>query len=85
MSKTLKEVTVIVGQYTNAAGETKNRYQRIGSIIETRNGEMLKLDQIPLREGGWDGWARLYEPKPKTEITKHPAPEYAPHDDDVPF
>ena len=64
MSKTKMEVTCIVGSYTNAEGQQKNRYQRIGSIIETRNGEMLKLDVIPLKENGWDGWAYLNDPKP---------------------
>jgi len=43
----------------------KSRYQRIGSIINTKNGEMLKLDVIPLPEGGWNGWAYLNEPQPK--------------------
>jgi len=65
MSKIIKELTCIVGTYTNAKGESKNRYQKIGSIIETRNGEMLKLDVIPLKDGGWDGWAFINEPKPK--------------------
>jgi len=65
MSKIVKELTCIVGNYTNAKGESKNRYQKIGSIIETRNGEMLKLDVIPLKDGGWDGWAFINEPKPK--------------------
>jgi hypothetical protein len=65
MSKIVKELTCIVGTYTNAKGESKNRYQKIGSIIETRNGEMLKLDVIPLKDGGWDGWAFINEPKPK--------------------
>ena len=64
MSKVKKEITAIVGQYTNAQGQQKNRYQRIGSIIDTRNGEMLKLDVIPLKENGWDGWAYLNDPKP---------------------
>ena len=67
MSKVVKEISCVVGQYTNAAGQQKNRYQRIGSIINTRNGEMLKLDVIPLREGGWDGWAYLNDPKPRDE------------------
>jgi len=67
VAKTLKEVVAIVGTYQNAAGETKKRYQRIGSIIETKSGEMLKLDVIPLKEGGWDGWAYLNDPKPKDE------------------
>ena len=65
MSKLKKEISCIVGQYTNAQGVSKNRYQRIGSIIETKNGDMLKLDVIPLRDGGWDGWAYLNDLKPK--------------------
>ena len=64
MSKTKMEVTCIVGSYTNAEGQQKNRYQRIGSIIQTQKGEMLKLDVIPLKENGWDGWAYLNDPKP---------------------
>jgi hypothetical protein len=67
MAKIKKEVSCIIGQYTNAQGQNKNRYQRIGSIIETKNGEMLKLDVVPLKEGGWDGWAYLNDPKPKDE------------------
>lgn len=67
MAKTLKAVVAVVGTYQNAAGETKNSYQRIGSIIETKSGEMLKLDVIPLKEGGWDGWGYLNDPKPKDE------------------
>ncbi|NDD52680.1 hypothetical protein EBZ39_02165 [bacterium] len=65
MSKLKKEISTIVGNYTNAQGQQKNRYQRIGSIIETKSGDMLKLDVIPLRDGGWDGWAYLNDPKPK--------------------
>ena len=34
MSKLLKEFTCIVGEYTNAAGERKKRYQRLGSMID---------------------------------------------------
>jgi len=67
MAAILKEISVITGQFTNGQGQTKNRYQRIGSIIDTKNGEMLKLDTIPLKEGGWDGWAFLNPPRPKEE------------------
>jgi hypothetical protein len=52
MSKIIKEISCIVGEYTNSQGEKKKRYQRIGSVIETKNGPMLKMDVIPLREGG---------------------------------
>ena len=67
MSKIKKEISCVVGTYTNASGVEKKRYQRIGSIIETRNGEMLKLDVIPLVQGGWDGWAYANDPRPKEE------------------
>jgi hypothetical protein len=63
MSKVLKEITIIAGQYKNKEGAQKNRYQRIGSIIETKNGDMLKLDQMPLIDGGWNGWAYINEPR----------------------
>ena len=65
MSKLKKEITTIVGQYTDAQGVVKYRYQRIGSIIDTKHGDMLKLDVIPLKDGGWDGWGYLNDPKPK--------------------
>lgn len=56
------EVTVKAGTYLKD-GQEKIRYQRIGSVIETKKGQMLKLDQMPLVEGGWSGWAYLFEPK----------------------
>lgn len=65
MAKILKEISCVVGKYTNAEGQSKNRYQRIGSIIDTKNGEMLKIDNLPLKEGGWDGWAYINDPRPK--------------------
>ena len=76
-----KEISCVVGTYTNAQGQQKNRYQRIGSIIQTQRGEMLKLDVIPLKEGGWDGWAYLNEPKPKEQYQGLPKDI----DDDLPF
>lgn len=75
----IKEISCVVGTYTNAQGQQKNRYQRIGSIIQTQKGEMLKLDVIPLKEGGWDGWAYLNDPKFKEQY------QGLPKDEDVPF
>jgi hypothetical protein len=77
----IKEISCIVGQYTNGQGEKKNRYQRIGSIIQGQRGDMLKLDVIPLKEGGWDGWAYLNDPKPKEQYQGLPKDE----DSDIPF
>ena len=67
MAKLINEITVITGTYNNAQGQQKNRYQRIGSIIDTKNGPMLKIDVIPLKEGGWDGWAYINEPRERDE------------------
>jgi hypothetical protein len=68
MSKILKEISVIQGTYVNKDGQQKNRYQTIGSIIDTKNGDMLKLDVMPLVKGGWDGWAYLNDPKPRDNV-----------------
>jgi len=84
MSRISKEISCITGEYTNAAGERKKRYQRIGSIINTKNGEMLKLDNIPLREGGWDGWAYINDPKPQGEQPRRQSPGFD-DDSDLPF
>ena len=67
MSKVVKEISCIVGTYVNKDGQQKNRYQRIGSIIDTKNGEMLKIDVIPLKEGGWDGWCYINDPRPRDD------------------
>ena len=68
MSKTQYEISVITGKYTNNDGQEKNRYQRIGSVIDTKNGPMIKFDCIPVVEGGWSGWA--YMNKPKDQASK---------------
>ena len=85
MSKVSKEISCIVGEYTNAQGEKKKRYQRIGSVIETKNGPMLKLDVIPLREGGWDGWAYMNDPKPQEPREQPRRSELDDMSDDMPL
>jgi hypothetical protein len=86
------EVTVKAGVYQKD-GQEKIRYQRIGSVIETKKGPMLKLDQMPLVEGGWEGWAYLFEPqadgyKAPAKQMQNSAPAkggFADMDDDIPF
>ena len=75
------EVTVKAGTYQKD-GQDKIRYQRIGSVIETKKGPMLKLDHVPLVEGGWTGWAYLFTPK---EGDQKFAPKKAEFDDDLSF
>jgi len=85
MAKTLYEITAIVGKYTGQDGQTKNRYQRIGSVIETKNGPMLKLDLIPVMEDGWAGWAFLNPPRPKEGKFEGLPKDDENFGDDIPF
>lgn len=56
-----KEIVAITGKYTKD-GQEKNRYTKLGVMMDTKNGPMLKLEVIPI---GWDGWAYLNDPKPR--------------------
>ena len=63
MAKVINEIKIASGKYTNKSGEEKTSYQRIGSIIETKKGPMIKIDSIPVIDGGWSGWAYIFEPR----------------------
>ena len=86
MSKILKEFTVITGTYTNSKGEQKNRYQTIGNIIDTKNGPMGKLDVFPIKEGGWNGFFYINDPRPREDKPKNQGVNQGfPPDDDLDF
>ena len=89
MSKTMYEIKAIVGRYTDKNGDQKSRYQHIGSIVETKNGPMLKLDSIPVAEEHWSGWAYLNKPMSDEEKEKMRSGKGKPRQDfedqDVPF
>lgn len=70
MAKVINEIKVASGKYTNKSGEEKTSYQRIGSIIETKKGPMIKIDSIPVVDGGWSGWAYIFEPRDQ-QLTKN--------------
>lgn len=65
MAKTLKIVKASIGTYTDKDGKEKNRYRAIGSVIETRAGQMLVLDLMPFKN--WDGKAFLNDPEFETD------------------
>ena len=75
MSKTLTLVKASIGSYTDKDGKVKQRYRVIGSVIETRTGEMLIIDVEPRN---WDGRAFLNDPEPSTN-------QGLPKDDDIDF
>ena len=69
------------GTYTDKSGNEKNRWQKIGVCVDTKQGGLaIKLEAIPVT---WDGWISLAEPKPKEN-----APQTVPLsdiDENIPF
>ena len=79
------DVTAVLGEYVNAQGETKKKYQKIGALINSKHGPMLKLDLVPLE---WTGYAYINEPYDKEKPKAEPRPNrnrVEPMDDDIPF
>jgi hypothetical protein len=76
-------VKAAVSEYTDKEGKVKKRYQTIGIVTETKNGDlMVKLEMLPLL-GMKDGsiWAYLNVPEDKPDSHKS---ESMP-DDSIPF
>ena len=79
------EVTVRAGTYQKD-GQEKVRYQRIGDVIETKKGPMLKLHSMPIVEG-WTGWCYLFSPKTDDQkgVPAKQSNDGFPPDEDMPF
>lgn len=77
------EVIAKTGTYTNKNGEEKNRWLKVGVVMETSKGLSLKMEAMPV---GSDGWFILSEPKPKETTQPVAQPQsLADLDSDVPF
>lgn len=74
-------------KYEGREGE-KVKYTNIGAVIEKDGKFYIKLNVIPV---GWNGFASLYEPKPKEGQTQRTKPQQPglgnmdDFDDDIPF
>lgn len=92
------DIAVKTGSYQDrATGQTKNRYQNIGSVMQGDNGQFILLDPminlaaVPREEGKDRVICSLFEPRdPNAAPAAAPAqrqaaPQPAPMDDDVPF
>lgn len=74
------DIAVKVGSYTNNAGENKNKYKTVGSIMEKDDGgqfilldPLVNLAAVP-REAGRDMViASMFEPKQKQAPATSPA------------
>lgn len=67
------DLMVASGTY-QADGITKTRWNKVGVVMEKRdgNGLVMKLESIPTatidRDGNpvaWDGWVQMFEPRPR--------------------
>lgn len=79
-----KELTAVVGEYTNAKGEVKKRYAKVGALIESKHGPMVKIDFVPI---GWNGYAYVndpYDPNAPRQQKQSQHRDDMP-EDDVPF
>jgi len=81
--KKIKNIVVITGTYTNKDGQEKKRYQTIGSLFEDGENLKIKLDTIPLVDGGWTGWANCYELEERAEKPRKSSFDDMPND--IPF
>ena len=55
------------GEYTNAAGETKARWTKVGVAMSNKQGgTSILIESIPVN---FDGWVTMREPQPKAEVT----------------
>lgn len=75
------------GTYKDKSGAEKNSYVRVGVMMETRNGEMIKLEALPVN---FDGWIYLKDPdqqqKPQSKTAEQPSGgNFNDFDDDIPF
>lgn len=68
----LFEVVAAGEKYTDKSGEEKTRWVKMGVVIQRQDGSMsMKLESIPV---GWNGWANLWEPKPRDGETRPQKP-----------
>lgn len=50
------------GEYQDRNGQTKGRWQRIGTVFRHDDGgTSIKLDCVPLGLPEWDGWVNVFK------------------------
>lgn len=86
--KRYKRAVANCGQYTTPGGETKNRYQNVGTLFKRDDGSVtLKMESLPVG-GEWNGWINFYDidekRKEQPRQQRAPAPQQD-YEDDIPF
>ena len=72
MPKKIKDLAVKTGSYTDRNGETKNRYENVGSILEMDDGgKMMLLKRsfnpagVPFKDGSDQIIISVFDVKPR--------------------
>ena len=83
------DVVAITGQYQTNDGETRNRFQNVGAIIEGDKGPYLVLEKwfnpAGVAEPGKPCFLQLYEPRQKAAMTPNQQAAQQPEADGIPF
>jgi hypothetical protein len=75
------DLIAVVGEYTDAQGNPKKRFSKIGTLWDKgQQGISLKIDHIPVN---WDGWLSAKPPLEPRPLQKQTAPVFI--DEDAPF
>jgi hypothetical protein len=83
--KKIKDLAVVVSSYTDAQGAAKNRYQNVGSILRSDDGNtMIMLARwfnpagVPVKDGSDRIIVSMFDPKDDAAPATHaPAPRAA--------
>ena len=55
------DLAVKTGEYQDRQGQTKGRWQRIGTVFRHDDGgTSIKLDCVPVGIPDWDGWVNVF-------------------------
>lgn len=56
------DLAVKTGEYQDRNGQTKGRWQRIGTVFRHDDGgTSIKLDCVPVGIPEWDGWVNVFK------------------------
>ncbi len=99
MPKKIKDLAVKTGSYTDRNGETKGRYENVGSILQMDDGSKMMLLKrsfnpagVPFKDGSDQIIISMFDPKDKDGGSS--APQSAPataarpavdYDESIPF
>lgn len=61
-TKATHDLAVKTGEYTDANGETRGRWLRLGTVFRHDDGgTSIKLDCLPVGVPEWDGWVSVFK------------------------